>query len=68
LALTPTSITIATFHLLPNGEYQFASLADVPAGNFQLYLQSFGQTTATFTSPTYRFSRRTNSMRLAAST
>jgi hypothetical protein len=37
----------------PKGEYQFASLADVPAGNFQLYLQSFGQTTATFTSPTY---------------
>jgi hypothetical protein len=39
----------------PKGEYQFASLADVPAGNFQLYLQSFGQTTATFTSPTYSF-------------
>jgi Carboxypeptidase regulatory-like domain/TonB dependent receptor len=37
----------------PKGEYQFASLADVPAGNFQLYLQSFGQTTASFTSPTY---------------
>jgi hypothetical protein len=37
----------------PKGEYQFASLADVAAGNFQLYLQSFGQTTATFTSPTY---------------
>ena len=37
----------------PKGEYQFASLADVPAGNFQLYLQSFGQTTANFTSPTY---------------
>ncbi len=37
----------------PKGEYQFASLADVPTGNFQLYLQSFGQTTASFTSPTY---------------
>src|ERR1700676_333291 len=37
----------------PKGEYQFASLADVPTGNFQLYFQSFGQTTATFTSPTY---------------
>ena len=37
----------------PKGEYQFASLSDVPAGNFQLYLQSFGQTTATLTSPTY---------------
>lgn len=37
----------------PKGEYQFASLADVPTGNFQLYLQSFGQTTATLTSPTY---------------
>jgi hypothetical protein len=37
----------------PKGEYQFASLADIPAGNFQLYLQSFGQSTATFTSPTY---------------
>src|SRR5882724_4469390 len=37
----------------PKGEYQFASLADVPTGDFQLYLQSFGQTTASFTSPTY---------------
>jgi Carboxypeptidase regulatory-like domain/TonB dependent receptor len=37
----------------PKGEYQFATLADVPEGNFQLYLQSFGQTTASFTSPTY---------------
>jgi len=37
----------------PKGEYQFASLADVATGNFQLYLQSFGQTTATLTSPTY---------------
>ncbi|HEY8714883.1 MAG TPA: TonB-dependent receptor, partial [Candidatus Acidoferrum sp.] len=37
----------------PKGEYRFASLADVPSGNFELYLQSFGQTTAIFTSPTY---------------
>jgi Carboxypeptidase regulatory-like domain/TonB dependent receptor len=39
----------------PKGEYQFASLNDVATGSFQLYLQSFGQTTATFTSPTYSF-------------
>jgi hypothetical protein len=37
----------------PSGEYQFGSLADIPSGNFQLYLQSFGQTTAYVTSPTY---------------
>ena len=29
----------------PDGEYQFASLPDVAAGNFQLYLQSFGKST-----------------------
>jgi Carboxypeptidase regulatory-like domain len=37
----------------PMGEYRFGSLADVPSGSFELYLQSFGQTTAVFTSPTY---------------
>jgi len=37
----------------PKGEYQFASLNDVVSGSFQLYLQSFGQTTANVTSPTY---------------
>jgi len=37
----------------PKGEYRFGRLADVPTGNFELYLQSFGQTTAVFTSPTY---------------
>ncbi|MHB8500369.1 MAG: hypothetical protein ACYDHE_05405 [Candidatus Acidiferrales bacterium] len=31
----------------------FATLADVPSGNFDLYLQSFGQTSAVFTSPSY---------------
>ena len=37
----------------PDGEYQFASLADIPTGNFQLYLQSFGQSTVPIHSPTY---------------
>jgi hypothetical protein len=37
----------------PKGEYRFASLQDVATGNFELYLQSFGQTTALLTSPTY---------------
>ena len=37
----------------PDGEYQFASLPDVAAGNFQLYLQSFGQSTVPIHSPTY---------------
>ena len=37
----------------PKGEYQFGSLADVATGSFQLYLQSFGQTTAEIHSPTY---------------
>lgn len=37
----------------PKGEYRFFSLADVATGNFFLYLQSFGQTTAIVTSPTY---------------
>lgn len=37
----------------PKGEYVFGSLADVATGNYQLYLQSFGQTTAEIHSPTY---------------
>ena len=37
----------------PKGEYRFGSLTDVPAGNFELYLQSFGQSTIAQTSPTY---------------
>jgi hypothetical protein len=37
----------------PKGEYRFATLADVPSGNFELYLQSFGQSTINQTSPTY---------------
>ena len=40
----------------PKGAYFFLfSLADVPSGNYDYYLQSFGQSTATFTSPTYSF-------------
>ena len=40
----------------PKGAYFFLnSLADVPSGNFSYYLQSFGQSTAAFTSPTYSF-------------
>ncbi|PYX31378.1 MAG: hypothetical protein DMG80_10325 [Acidobacteria bacterium] len=39
----------------PKGEYRFGSLTDVPSGNFQLYLQSFGQSTIPQTSPTYSF-------------
>jgi Carboxypeptidase regulatory-like domain len=39
----------------PKGEYRFANLNDVVTGNFELYLQSFGQSTARFTSPTYSF-------------
>jgi hypothetical protein len=39
----------------PKGEYRYASLADVPTGNFELYLQAFGQPTAVITSPTYSF-------------
>jgi hypothetical protein len=39
----------------PKGEYRFGGLTDVATGNFQLYLQSFGQSTALFTSPTYAF-------------
>ena len=37
----------------PDGEYQFASLADVATGNFQIYLQSFGKSTIPVKSPTY---------------
>src|SRR5229473_1437756 len=39
----------------PKGEYRFAVLTGVATGNFELYLQSFGQSTALFTSPTYSF-------------
>lgn len=37
----------------PKGEYQFGSLVDVASGAFQLYLQSFGQSTVQIHSPTY---------------
>lgn len=37
----------------PDGAYFFASLPDVATGNFQLYLQSFGQSTVPIHSPTY---------------
>ena len=37
----------------PKGEYRFGGLTDVATGNYQLYLQSFGQSTAIFTAPTY---------------
>jgi Carboxypeptidase regulatory-like domain/TonB dependent receptor len=39
----------------PKGEYRFGSLTDVPSGNYELYLQSFGQSTIPQTSPTYSF-------------
>src|SRR5216684_1748980 len=39
----------------PKGEYRFADLTDVPSGTFELYLQSFGQSTIVQTSPTYSF-------------
>ena len=39
----------------PKGEYRFGSLTDVPSGNFELYLQSFGQGAIKQTSPTYSF-------------
>ncbi|HWW22763.1 MAG TPA: TonB-dependent receptor [Edaphobacter sp.] len=41
------------FVYAPKGEYQFASLADVATGSFQLYLQSFGQSTIPIHSPTF---------------
>ena len=37
----------------PKGEYRFGSLTNVPTGYFELYLQSFGQSTIAQTSPTY---------------
>ena len=37
----------------PEGAYFFASLPDVATGNFELYLQSFGQSTVPIHSPTY---------------
>jgi len=39
----------------PKGEYRFADLIDVPSGTFELYLQSFGQSTIVQTAPTYSF-------------
>ena len=39
----------------PKGEYRFGSLTDVPSGNYELYLQSFGQGAINQTSPTYSF-------------
>jgi len=39
----------------PKGEYRFANLVDVATGNYELYLQSFGQSTIHQTSPTYSF-------------
>ncbi len=37
----------------PKGAYFFASLADVPTGHFEYYLQSFGESEVSFTTPTY---------------
>jgi hypothetical protein len=37
----------------PAGDFHFASLADLAAGAFEYDLQSFGQSTALFTAPTY---------------
>jgi Carboxypeptidase regulatory-like domain len=37
----------------PKGAYFFASLADVPGGNFEYYLQSFGESAVSITTPTY---------------
>jgi hypothetical protein len=37
----------------PAGAFFFASLTDLAAGDFQYELQSFGQSTALFTAPTY---------------
>jgi len=37
----------------PAGDFHFASLADVATGAFEFDLQSFGQSTALFTVPTY---------------
>jgi hypothetical protein len=39
----------------PKGEYRFADLPSVVSGAFELYLQSFGEMTAQFASPTYSF-------------
>jgi Carboxypeptidase regulatory-like domain len=39
----------------PKGEYRFGGLSDVATGDFQLYLQSFGESTALFMAPTYAF-------------
>src|SRR5260221_226877 len=39
----------------PKGEYRFGSLTDVATGNYELYLQSFGQGAINQTSSTYSF-------------
>lgn len=49
------SHNIDSFTYGPKGEYRFGSLTDVPSGSFELYLQSFGQSTIVQTSPTYSF-------------
>jgi hypothetical protein len=37
----------------PKGVYTFQDLPSVATGNYQFYLQSFGETTTNFTTPTY---------------
>jgi hypothetical protein len=49
------SHNLDSFTYGPKGEYRFANLPDVATGTFELYLQSFGQSTITQTSPTYSF-------------
>src|SRR5450432_236058 len=44
----------------PKGEYRFADLPSVATGAFELYLQSFGQPTVKFSSPTYSFFAQDN--------
>ena len=39
----------------PAGDFHFRSLGDLVAGAFEFDLQSFGQSTALFTAPTYSF-------------
>ena len=45
--------TSGSFVYGPAGDFHFASLTDLAAGAFQFDLQSFGQSTALFTVPTY---------------
>ncbi|PYP88311.1 MAG: hypothetical protein DMF61_06895 [Blastocatellia bacterium AA13] len=42
-----------SFIYAPKGEYRFADLESVASGAFELYLQSFGQPTVKFHSPSY---------------